>query len=76
MLALYSRFTNSDDQWQKYYNEILLWKNKNVEIEDGLIKHSGKLLGIKMTDQSRYPQKMECCHLIAAVLHGPQKSLA
>lgn len=47
MLALYSRFTNSDDQWQKYYNEFLLWKNKNVEIEDGLIKHSGKLLGIK-----------------------------
>ena len=47
MLALYSRFTNSDDQWQKYYNEILLWKNKNVESEDGLIKHSGKLLGIK-----------------------------
>lgn len=47
MLTLYSRFTNSNDQWQKYYNEILLWKNKNVEIEDGPIKHSGKLLGIK-----------------------------
>lgn len=46
MLTLYSDFTNSQDQWQKYYNEILLWKNMNVEIEDGLKKYSGKLLGI------------------------------
>lgn len=46
MMATSRDFINSGAPWQKYYNEILLWKDMNVEMTDGIQKQSGQLLGI------------------------------
>lgn len=46
MVEQYMYFSCYDHQWHDRFNEFLLWKDMQVEIEEGSNKYFGKLLGI------------------------------